>query len=660
MSNSDISEAQVDYLCNLDDIDKDIDIDFKQTGDDTLSARSCPILQDIDGDISKILQRLDLSDDEIQNELIKKIDIETLKQIRTDLFRQAKGLYYEQFDTPPTTPLHIAPRRGITAQKMRVLDIIFLFRYLSGIDDIFPTSVLKTTKNGDIALKSDDKPDESPVTKHTNAARVPETVDEENMTPEVCRELIVQNFEYGQTLLVMRGLIDNMEAEITKIKEKLDCKSQIQCCPCNCKCPSISQILSHPSPDAVSTHTHPPTTPSPPPEAPRVHTVPPQSAQTAPSNRQQSETSPLSPESCNKAISELLYDVFSPTKPTLPIISNTSSTNSAPVIHPASPDYKPPTETYNPNSRENVEYIIRCEMEHYERTVLALDDRVSRNETAISEISEFLTFNQVRHGAGLTGAESCIPNVPTHNPFSPLIGLDENASPTHDTCALPTAHSSSAQDTKGSPSAPLNREASVPPAPAHGPSIPVPKPRKAHVPSQPVPKPRKSRPKPSTKVKIVGSSLVRDMGEHVNSPKVYGSSFPFPGYKAEEIAERLPGVLSDSDDLVVIFGGTNNIPSDTVATCIYHIDGLVSKAIKLRPNKPILLSEIPARFDGDYSDKIKHVNDYLDHLTKKYENLYLLGHDLSRTDLNRGGLHFSKQGKSRIGERIRDIAIKIV
>ena len=111
---------------------------------------------------------------------------------------------------------------------------------------------------------------------------------------------------------------------------------------------------------------------------------------------------------------------------------------------------------------------------------------------------------------------------------------------------------------------------------------------------------------------------------------------------------------------MVIFGGTNNIPSDNVATCIYHIDGLVSKAIKLRPNKPILLSEIPARFDGDYSDKIKHVNDYLDHLTKKYENLYLLGHDLSRTDLNRGGLHFSKQGKSRIGERIRDIAIKIV
>ena len=411
----------------------------------------------------------------------------------------------------------------------------------------------------------------------------------------------------------MRCLIDQLEIEMIEVNEKLAFNSAAVSCNCDC------QRSSH----------NPASPPS--------------------DNGGFADTPPASQPLSEPAISELIKDGL------YTQIPSSDVTHTRNEDTPRSQDKRVSKE---PDTREalsaSISHMVRAEIDHYEGTILSLDDRISRNETAISVMSE-------------TWADTCIPNVPTHNKYSLLYEAGDRPTPgsthepsTHEPSTLPKPVPDSKKPvptpSKYHPKSPTSR-----PKPIPDPKKPVPKPRKSRPKSPTSPTSPTSRPKLPIKVKIIGSSLVRDMGENVNTPGgVYGCSFPFPGYKAEEITSRLPGCISESDDLVVIFGGTNNIPTDSIATCIHNISELVSEAVRIRPNKPILISEIPSRFDGDYGHKIQPVNDYLDHLTKKHENLFLLCHDLSRTDLNKGGLHFSKQGKSRIGERIRDIAIKIV
>ena len=82
-----------------------------------------------------------------------------------------------------------------------------------------------------------------------------------------------------------------------------------------------------------------------------------------------------------------------------------------------------------------------------------------------------------------------------------------------------------------------------------------------------------SKPKPIS-VKIIGASMVRGQGKLLNDPKrgIQACCYPNPGYIAEQIQERLPGMVSQSDDVVVLLGGTNNVPRDTVPECITKLN----------------------------------------------------------------------------------------
>ena len=90
---------------------------------------------------------------------------------------------------------------------------------------------------------------------------------------------------------------------------------------------------------------------------------------------------------------------------------------------------------------------------------------------------------------------------------------------------------------------------------------------------------RQSKPKPIS-VKIIGASMVRGQGKLLNDPKrgIQACCYPNPGYTAEQIQERLPGMISQSDDVVVLLGGTNNVPRDTVPECITKLNRLIDSA----------------------------------------------------------------------------------
>ena len=126
--------------------------------------------------------------------------------------------------------------------------------------------------------------------------------------------------------------------------------------------------------------------------------------------------------------------------------------------------------------------------------------------------------------------------------------------------------------------------------------------------------------------------------------------------KAEQLQNRLKSVVSDKDDLLVVIGGTNNLPVDSVSKCIRNIDNLVTEAIKCNPTGHLLISENPLRVDGNYMVKVNEVNDYIKHLCSKYDNVQNLSHALTRNDLGNDGLHLNIEGKSKIGDAIREVA----
>ena len=109
---------------------------------------------------------------------------------------------------------------------------------------------------------------------------------------------------------------------------------------------------------------------------------------------------------------------------------------------------------------------------------------------------------------------------------------------------------------------------------------------------------RKTKPKPVS-VKIIGASMVRGQGRLLNDTKqgVSACCYPNPGFTAEQIRDRLPGMISKHDDIVVLLGGTNNVTRDTVATCITEINSLIEDTKILNKRAHIIVCEIPLRFD---------------------------------------------------------------
>ena len=169
---------------------------------------------------------------------------------------------------------------------------------------------------------------------------------------------------------------------------------------------------------------------------------------------------------------------------------------------------------------------------------------------------------------------------------------------------------------------------------------------------------RQSKPKPIS-VKIIGASMVRGQGKLLNDPKrgIQACCYPNPGYTAEQIQERLPGMISQSDDVVVLLGGTNNVPRDTVPECITKLNRLIDSAQYLNRRAHIAVSEIPIRFDDiSLNDKIERLNVFIRHKCTKSTRLHVVNHsDMFRADFGRDGLHFSEVGRAKFADATRQV-----
>ena len=101
--------------------------------------------------------------------------------------------------------------------------------------------------------------------------------------------------------------------------------------------------------------------------------------------------------------------------------------------------------------------------------------------------------------------------------------------------------------------------------------------------------PKQQRHKRRTKVSIVGSSLVRGLGNMVNNDDTYVCCHTFPGGTVERIAPRLPEVTHADDDVIVIAAGSNNIPQHDVPTIIRWVGEMIDDIQEIRPNAHLII-----------------------------------------------------------------------
>ena len=155
------------------------------------------------------------------------------------------------------------------------------------------------------------------------------------------------------------------------------------------------------------------------------------------------------------------------------------------------------------------------------------------------------------------------------------------------------------------------------------------------------------------RITIVGSSLVRGLGLGVydRDSRMKAVSYPHPGARASQI--QVSKCVSRGDDVLFVMGGSNNIgKGDSLETCKASVDCLVRDAVRSFPDKPILISEIPPRYDISEHKKIRYVNAHIRNLCRKNKDLHLVSNAYERADLEKDGLHLSEKGKRKLSRSI--------
>ena len=170
---------------------------------------------------------------------------------------------------------------------------------------------------------------------------------------------------------------------------------------------------------------------------------------------------------------------------------------------------------------------------------------------------------------------------------------------------------------------------------------------------------KKRRPKVSN----TGSSMIRDQEIHQTARGLDARCHAFSGRCAEEIQTHVSTTTALDDDVIVLGGGTNNIPRNYVADAIIHIGRLIDHTRDIRPTSHIIIPQMLLRYDSDdwvyLNEKIRRVNVFLEHRCKRDARMHFLPLDLiERGDLY-DGLHLDYVGKDKFAAAVADLVLSL-
>ena len=172
-------------------------------------------------------------------------------------------------------------------------------------------------------------------------------------------------------------------------------------------------------------------------------------------------------------------------------------------------------------------------------------------------------------------------------------------------------------------------------------------------------KKRKSLQRKKRKIVVVGDSFVRGIaGELLHN---LGRAFEFIGYVNSgsgmevitNVAKQESTTLTKKD-MVVIWGGSNDIAKNEVNSGLTHITNFV----KLRKNTNVLLVDAPTRFDlspvSCVNREVLAFNRKLLKRMKLLEHVKITDSETQRIYFTEHGMHMTKAGKGIMAQRIAE------
>ena len=659
-----------------------------------LTPRECPVLQDIDGDIAAVLAHDGLlPTEELVTALTDFIPAESVKSCRVQLFQVARGIYSEAVadgEQSEAAPLRLKSRRGATARAACARDLVQLFKYICGLTPHFPRDTLTAqfhplmtqTRSNSQPISSSSQSDSVALNSHQSNT---EHTDSSDMRADTSLsrplvELVDRCSDHDRAIVDMQWTLNNALNELDKLKhQNTQCLSGVPSPDATICSLNSSEIVS------VSDSEYP---------------CPAQPLRDPGHQHQQNGSTP----STNSDISSVLLtlgdnspgpgqvtnkdnhtDALLPTpessfrfndaeNSSLTALLQSTPHNSSKHIEqntpPAVIDKSVVCNLFDSDIKSTMDKIL-AEMSVMQKNYADLEERVCaiearhisdghryqpmRNELrGLGENMENIRQSVNTLGAQLQNNKSVesstttyadvireVVTVPCSNRFAALGELDHvdvadsQCSVQHMAGTTPSTASASVRSKRSPGKGSANNTGR-----------------------------RKERHKRRTKVSIVGSSLVRGLGNMVNNNDTDVCCHTFPGGTIERIAPRLPEVTHADDDVIVIGAGTNNIPHHDVPTIIRRVGEMIDDIQEIRPNAHLIIPAIPRRYDDPdsrdvYRDKIDRVNIFLQHKCKKSNKLHFLRHNFRFEDYKADGLHFNQRGLDKYAHSLKSVISEI-
>lgn len=155
----------------------------------------------------------------------------------------------------------------------------------------------------------------------------------------------------------------------------------------------------------------------------------------------------------------------------------------------------------------------------------------------------------------------------------------------------------------------------------------------------------KSRAQPES-VLIIGDSLIKNIDSQKLTKKTVDKRM-YPGKTSDQICREVESIHIDAEPShVIVHSGTNNLPSDSVESCVSKTENLALKIRNKFQTSKIGISSLTHREDISVSTKLSEVNEKLKEMSSRNGFHFIDNSHIDGSCLNGSKLHLNAKGSA--------------
>ena len=155
----------------------------------------------------------------------------------------------------------------------------------------------------------------------------------------------------------------------------------------------------------------------------------------------------------------------------------------------------------------------------------------------------------------------------------------------------------------------------------------------------------KSRAQPES-VLIIGDSLIKNIDSQKLTKKTVDKRM-YPGKTSDQICQEVHSIHMDVEPShVIVHSGTNNLPSDSVESCVSKTENLALRIRDKFQTSKIGISSLTHREDISVSTKLSEVNEKLKEMSNRNGFHFIDNSRIDGSCLNGSKLHLNSKGSA--------------